>query len=81
VAETIDEGEPHETMRPHHRMQNAAETGAGLSGAVDSYAIIESAYRAAHGWSVEKHRDRLASLYATFSNIASEIPTPGNVNL
>ena len=74
VAETTDDGEPHETMRPHDRMQNPAETRAGLSGAVDSYAIIESAYRAAHGWSVEDHRDRLASLYATFSNIAAENP-------
>ena len=74
VADTPDDGEPDVTLRPHDRMQNAAETRAGLSGAVDSYAIIESAYRAAHGWSVEEHRDRLASLYATFSNIAAENP-------
>lgn len=74
VGETADDSEPHETLRPHDRMQNAAEIRAGLSGAIDSYAIIESAYRAAHGWSVEEHRDRLASLYATFSNIAGENP-------
>jgi acetyl-CoA C-acetyltransferase len=66
--------EPDEIMKPHDPMQNPSERAAGLAEAVGSYAIVESAYRAAHGWSVDEHRDRLAALYASFSRIAADNP-------
>ena len=36
------------------------------------YALFEHAFRADRGWSIEDHRDRLAALYAGFSEVAVE---------
>lgn len=78
AGEAADEqetpGEPDEVLKPHVPLRNGAEHAAGLTEAVGAYAIIESAFRAAHGWSVDDHRDRLARLYADFSRIAGRNP-------
>ncbi len=46
----------------------------GLHVPAEHFAIIESALRHAEGVGVEEHRDRLASLYAGFSEIAAANP-------
>lgn len=74
VTDASQDDAPDEVLKPHDEMRNQAESRAGLRGGVDFYAIMESAYRAAHGWSVDEHRDSLAALYANFSRIAAENP-------
>jgi acetyl-CoA C-acetyltransferase len=46
----------------------------GLNLPVEYFAIIESALRYAQRLGVEEHRDRIAALYASFSEIAAENP-------
>jgi acetyl-CoA C-acetyltransferase len=50
------------------------ESRRGLHVPAEHFAIIESALRHAQGLGVEEHRDRLARLYATFSEIAASNP-------
>src|SRR4030095_10578818 len=45
---------------------------------VGLYAIMESAYRAQNGWSIDSHRDRLAQMYSRFSEIAADNPSAWN---
>jgi acetyl-CoA C-acetyltransferase len=50
------------------------ESRRGLTSPVEFFAIIESALRHARGLDVERHRDELAALYASFSAIAAKNP-------
>ena len=50
------------------------EAARGLGSPVEFFAIIESALRHHQGLSVEKHRDKVAALYASFSETAAENP-------
>ena len=61
-------------IAPKDELRHAVELRAGLNMPVGLYAMMESAYRARHGWSVHEHRDRLAALYARFSAIAAANP-------
>ena len=42
--------------------------------AVQQYAVIDSARRAAHGWTLDQHRDDISELWARFSEVASANP-------
>jgi len=66
--------EPDVYLRPKDELRHPVESRAGLQMPVSLYAIIESAYRARHGWSVGEHRDRLAVLYENFSEVAAANP-------
>ena len=68
------EAEPDELLAPREELRHPAEVRAGLRMPVSPYAILESAYRARHGWSVAAHRDRIAGLYARFSAVAAANP-------
>lgn len=70
----LGEGEPDTLLAPKEELRHPAEMQAGLRMPVSLYAIIESAYRARHGWSVAEHRDRIANLYARFSEVAAANP-------
>jgi acetyl-CoA C-acetyltransferase len=50
------------------------EAQRGLQSPVEFFAIIESALRHHQGLSIEEHRDRVASLYSGFSEIAAANP-------
>lgn len=50
------------------------ESKRGLSAPVEHFAMIESSLRHAQGLDVDAHRDRLARLYAGFSEIAAANP-------
>lgn len=69
---------PDVTLSPKDELRHPAELLAGMKMPVGLYAIIESAYRAQHGWSVDAHRDRLAQMYARFSAIAADNPHAWN---
>ena len=65
---------PDETLSPSDELRHPAELRAGIKMPVGLYAIIENAYRAQNGWSVDAHRDRLAAMYSRFSEIAAQNP-------
>ncbi len=69
-----EHSEPDTLLAPKEELRHPAEIRAGLRMPVSLYAIMESAYRARHGWSVAEHRDRIAGLYARFSAVASNNP-------
>ncbi len=50
------------------------EAAAGIFMPVELFAVIESAIRHAQGLTVEQHRDAIANLYSSFSEIASRNP-------
>lgn len=63
--------DPDVLLEPKAELRHPAEVAAGLKMPVGLYAILESARRAATGWSVDQHRDRLAARYARFAEIAA----------
>ena len=73
APEALAEGKPDERWKPAVELRLEAEVKSGLGYMpVGYYAIVESAFRAAHGWSVAEHRDRLARMYERFSEIAGD---------
>lgn len=72
--------EPEGTPPPdvHHPIPDPfateAESRAGISMPVELFGVIESAMRAHDGLGIEEHRDRVARLYASFSEIAARNP-------
>jgi acetyl-CoA C-acetyltransferase len=61
-------------LKPHEELRHPSELRAGLKMPAGLYAIMESAFRAANGLSVDAHRDRIAVLYSRFSEIAEANP-------
>lgn len=61
-------------LAPKEELRHPVEKRAGLQMPVGIYALMESAYRAGQGWSVEEHRDRLADLGEHFSRVAQGNP-------
>jgi acetyl-CoA C-acetyltransferase len=74
LPEPEDAGTPDLLLSPKEELRHPAELRAGLRMPVGLYAIMESAFRARHGWSVDAHRDRIASIYSRFSEIAADNP-------
>jgi acetyl-CoA C-acetyltransferase len=68
------DGTPDLLLSPKEELRHPAELRAGLRMPVGLYAIMESAFRARHGWSVDAHRDRIAAIYSRFSEIAADNP-------
>ncbi len=68
------EGEPDALWEPETDLRHPVEIRAGLDRPVGLYALLESAFRHAQGWSVSDHRDRLAKMVAHFSQIAADNP-------
>jgi acetyl-CoA C-acetyltransferase len=74
AEERQQEDVPQVSLTPSDELRHPAELRAGAKMPVGLYAIIESAYRAQNGWSIDDHRDRLAQLYSGFSGIAAGNP-------
>lgn len=72
---TQDEGTaPTESVTNHLPLSHDGEWARGVVLPASIYALFENAYRAAHGWTIDDHRDRLAALYAGFSAVAVDNP-------
>ena len=69
---------PDVSLSPKDELRHPAELRAGMKMPVGLYAIMESAYRARNGWSIDDHRDRLARMYSRFSEIAADNPCAWN---
>ena len=61
-------------LEPDEELILDCEIRAGLAMAVGFYAVMESAYRARHGESLEQNRRRLGEMYARFTRIAADNP-------
>lgn len=65
---------PDITLQPDDELWLPEEAVAGLGMPVSYYALMDSAYRASRGWTIDEHRDYLADMYAAFSRVAAENP-------
>lgn len=65
---------PDVLLKPKDELRHPVEVRAGFKMPVGLYAIMESAFRAHHGWTVDEHRDRLAQLGERASRIAAGNP-------
>jgi len=74
AGERTEQGAPDEYWEPKEELRHSVEQRAGLKMPVGLYAILESAFRHANGYTVDQHRDRLAQLYADFSRVAAANP-------
>lgn len=78
AAERQQDEAPHETLSPSDELRHPAELRAGMKMPVGLYAIMESAYRARKGWTVDVHRDRIAAMMSRFSEVAANNPAAWN---
>ena len=62
------------TLEPEEELMHPAELHAGLRMPVALYAILESAWRAKNGITVDAHRAQLGTLYQRFSEVAAGNP-------
>ena len=74
AEERDQDDEPDVRLEPKAELRHPAEVGVGLKMPVGLYAILESARRGASDCSVDAHRDRLATRYARFAQIAAANP-------
>ncbi|MBK6658756.1 MAG: acetyl-CoA acetyltransferase [Proteobacteria bacterium] len=74
ATERSQDDAPDVYLAPKEELFHAVESRAGFEMPVGLYAILESAYRARHGWSVAAHRERVARMLAEFSAIAAANP-------
>ena len=74
AGERQQDDRPDVGLEPEEDLRHPAEVQAGITLPAPLYAIIESAWRAKQGWSVDAHRDRLAAMLERFSEIASGNP-------
>jgi acetyl-CoA C-acetyltransferase len=65
---------PTESVSNHHELIHPGEWARGVVLPATSYALFENALRAAEGWTIDEHRDRLAALYARFNEVAVANP-------
>ena len=78
LPERAQDDAPDVLLAPKEELRHPVELRAGLEMPVGLYALMESAYRARHGWSLDEHRDRLAALGERCSRIAAGNPHAWN---
>ncbi|WP_426571728.1 acetyl-CoA acetyltransferase [Aquihabitans sp. McL0605] len=69
-----DDVAPTEHVTNHLPLSHEGEWARGVVLPASIYALFENQWRAAQGWSLDEHRDRLAALYAGFSAVAVTNP-------
>jgi len=69
-----DDVAPTEEVTNHLPLSHEGEWARGVVLPASIYALFENAYRAQQGWTIDEHRDRLAELYAGFSEVAVDNP-------
>lgn len=74
AAERQQDDRPDVSLEAHEELLHPAEFEAGIRMPVALYAILESAWRARRGLSVDAHRRQLGAMYQRFSEIAAANP-------
>lgn len=62
---------PTESIRNQEALGHPGEWARRVMMPIEIYPLFENALRAAEGWSVDEHRDRLARLWSGFSEVAA----------
>ena len=73
-SERVQDDDPSTFLAPKEELRHPVERRAGMQMPAGLYAILESAWRARQGWSLDEHRDRLAALQARMAQIAAGNP-------
>jgi acetyl-CoA C-acetyltransferase len=73
-----DVGPPDVRLKAAEELLHEAELAAGLRMPVGQYAIIDSAFRARRGRSLQAHRAEIGRIYGCFSEIAAANPQAWN---
>jgi len=73
-AKQGDDVAPTEEVTNHQPLSSEGEWARGVVLPASIYALFENSYRARQGWTIDEHRDRLAALYAGFSDVAVRNP-------
>ncbi|MEM8706529.1 MAG: hypothetical protein AAGE98_08730 [Actinomycetota bacterium] len=66
--------EPDERIAPEGEIVARPEIDIGAVAPVQQYALIDSARRAAQGWTLDEHRDDIAEVWAGFNEVARANP-------
>ncbi|GAA4744609.1 hypothetical protein [Actinomycetospora chibensis] len=74
VADTPHDGKPDVHLAAADELIHPVEKRAGLNRAANAYAVLESAFAHRHGLTPAQTRDRIAALYARFSEVAAANP-------
>jgi acetyl-CoA C-acetyltransferase len=69
-----DDRDPDERQVPAGGIVDPVEVAAGVIDPPVAYALIDTALRAAEGWSPDEHRDQIATLWSAFSRVAARFP-------
>src|SRR5690606_19064445 len=65
---------PTELVANHETLWHEGEIARQLMMPIQFYPLFENALRAAEGWSIDEHRDRIARLWSSFSEVAAQNP-------
>lgn len=65
---------PTEEVLNHEHLGHPGEWAREVMMPIEIYPLFENALRAAEGWTIAEHRDRLARLWAGFSDVAATNP-------
>ena len=74
AGERQQDDAPDVYFEPEEELLHPAELHAGLRMPVALYAILESAWRAKNGLTVDAHRAQLGAMYQRFSEVAADNP-------
>ncbi len=69
-----EEDTPDVSLEPAEELLHPAELRAGIRMPIALYAILESAWRAKNGWTLDHHRQHLGVMYQRFSELAAGNP-------
>jgi acetyl-CoA C-acetyltransferase len=69
-----DDVAPTESITNAEPLGHPSEWARRVMMPIEIYPLFENAHRAAEGWTVDEHRDRLADLWAGFSEVAATNP-------
>jgi acetyl-CoA C-acetyltransferase len=74
VTEQPESVEPDEVWGPPLELADDHEQARGIQQPVEVYPLFESAIRARRGETLDEHRERIASMWATFNDVAVRNP-------
>ncbi|MBK6855116.1 MAG: acetyl-CoA acetyltransferase [Microthrixaceae bacterium] len=69
-----DSVEPAESVANKAELWHPGEWARRVMLPIEFYPLFENAYRAARGWTIDDHRDRVAQLWSGFSEVAATNP-------
>lgn len=65
---------PTELVENREELWHPGEVARQVMLPIQFYPLFENALRALEGWSIDEHRDRIATLWSAFSDVAAENP-------